>query len=304
MDPFHRSFEKLRELEHYLSGELTSQSIMNSMLCGAIAGMVAKTAIAPVERVKLSFQVSQEVFTLGGAWRHGRQIVRERGILSLWKGHLTTVVRVGPYAGINYSVHDYAEKAFKEQLHVASLPMIYKFLAGSIGGAMATMCTYPLDVLRIRVALLPGVTWASVVRQGGMFHGMAPTLLGIVPYSGTAWLTKQVLTEDVFPHVTGRAPALVEAFLLNAVAGLSGQLVTYPLDVVRRRMQMHIAHGAPHTPPASTWGSLTHLLATEGVRGLFKGYSLNVFKGPITLSLSLTTYDFLRNVLIRDDHRH
>jgi len=274
------------------------------MLCGAIAGMVAKTAIAPVERVKLTFQVSQEVFTLRGAIRHGQQIVKEQGIYSLWKGHLTNVVRVGPYAGINYSVHDYAEKAFKENLHVTSLPMIYKFLAGSIGGAVATVFTYPLDVLRIRVALIPGMTWVGVFRQGGLFHGMAPTLLGIVPYSGTAWLTKQVLTEDLFPHLAGRPPQLLEAFFLNAIAGLSGQLVTYPLDVVRRRMQMHIVYGAtPHLPPASIRESLRNLFASEGVRGLFKGYSLNVFKGPITLSLSLTTYDFLRNVLIRDDHK-
>jgi hypothetical protein len=36
-------------------------------------------------------------------------------------------------------------------------------------------------------------------------------------------------------------------------------------------------------------------LAEEGWRGLFKGFSLNIIKGPITLSLSLTTYDILRN---------
>ena len=34
-------------------------------------------------------------------------------------------------------------------------------------------------------------------------------------------------------------------------------------------------------------------MATEGLRGLAKGFSLNIIKGPITLSLSLTTYDIL-----------
>ena len=29
---------------------------------------------------------------------------------------------------------------------------------------------------------------------------------------------------------------------------------------------------------------------------MFKGYSLNIIKGPITLSLSLTTYDLLRGI--------
>ena len=39
--------------------------------------------------------------------------------------------------------------------------------------------------------------------------------------------------------------------------------------------------------------SLRHLFATEGIRGFSKGFSLNIIKGPITLSLSLTTYDLL-----------
>lgn len=41
--------------------------------------------------------------------------------------------------------------------------------------------------------------------------------------------------------------------------------------------------------------SLKYLLASEGLRGLAKGFSLNIIKGPITLSLSLTTYDLLIN---------
>ena len=40
---------------------------------------------------------------------------------------------------------------------------------------------------------------------------------------------------------------------------------------------------------------LQRLLKEEGVKGLTKGFSLNIIKGPITLSLSLTTYDYLRD---------
>ncbi len=44
---------------------------------------------------------------------------------------------------------------------------------------------------------------------------------------------------------------------------------------------------------------LRHLVSTEGWRGLSKGFSLNVIKGPIALSISLTTYDLLRGYINR-----
>jgi len=38
--------------------ELQSRDILNRILCGGVAGIVAKTVIAPAERVKMSFQVA------------------------------------------------------------------------------------------------------------------------------------------------------------------------------------------------------------------------------------------------------
>ena len=256
------------------------------------SGIVSKTAVAPVERVKLTFQISKEKFTLLGALNRGREIVNQGGIFQLWKGHSTTILRVAPFAGISYAGHDYTESFFLNHLKVQKLPMLYQFLAGSVGGGVATLCTYPLDVLRIRLALIPNLTWAKALEQPGLFHGIAPTLLGIIPYQGTAWCVKQSLNE-LFPKLAKRRPSVFESFVLNAVAGLSGQFVTYPLDVVRRRMQMHYRNHPSSNPP-SILSSLQHLFVTEGIPGMFKGYSLNIIKGPITLSLSLTTYDLLR----------
>jgi hypothetical protein len=48
---------------------------------------------------------------------------------------------------------------------------------------------------------------------------------------------------------------------------------------------------------------LRHLVETEGLRGLGKGFSLNIIKGPITLSLSFTTYDILRKHKFQDSER-
>ena len=234
--------------------------LYDSLLCGAVAGIAAKTVIAPAERIKISFQVTAKKFTLQNAFLEGRNIVKSDGVLSLWRGHSTTILRVAPYSGISYACHDFSEQMFKQMLHMDVLPPAYKFLAGSLGGVGGTVLTYPLDVLRVRLAL--GNSWSEAIKQGGMFQGLLPTLLGIIPYAGTAWLTKQTMLE-YYRTINGRKPSVFESVLINALAGLVlfppfpspflhssldnasffshrlfGQFVSYPLDIVRRRMQI------------------------------------------------------------------
>jgi len=193
-----------------------NRDVYESLLCGATAGIVAKTVIAPGDRIKMSFQVSSEKFTLYNAFLKGREIVTTRGVLSLWRGHSTTILRIAPYAGLSYAIHDFSENVFKKTLRTDVLPPQYKFLAGACAGVGGTVLTYPLDVLRVRLAI--GRTWAMSLKQGGLFQGLAPTLLGIVPYSGTAWLSKQTMME-YFPTVMHRKPTVAESVVINAIAG-------------------------------------------------------------------------------------
>ena len=166
----------------------------------------------------MSFQISMSKFSLIKAFNLGRNMLMTDGLFSLWKGHSTTIVRVAPFAGLNFLFHDYMELAFKKSLKVEQLPFIYKFMAGSFGGACATILTYPLDVLRVRLALIKNSTWISTFKQGGMYQGLFPTLLGIIPYSGTIWCVKQTL-QEAYPSVSGHDLTAAERFVLNGFAG-------------------------------------------------------------------------------------
>ncbi|RYG62538.1 solute carrier family 25 protein [archaeon] len=110
-----------------------------SLFAGAVAGIAAKTCIAPAERIKMSFQVSSEKFSWRKALERGHLMVVHEGPLSLWKGHSTTILRVAPYAGISYMAHDVAENFFKQLQGSNSVPPLYKFLAGSFGGVCGTI---------------------------------------------------------------------------------------------------------------------------------------------------------------------
>ena len=143
----------------------------------------------------------------------------------------------------------------------------------------------------MRLAL--GASWDQCMMQGGFFQGMLPTILGIVPYSGTAWLTKQSLTEIYLKENTLN-PNVVVSLAINTVAGIFGQFVTYPLDIIRRRMQVALPDREGRRLPFRR--VVRHLIHSEGVRGLGKGFSMNIVKGPISLSISLTVFDLLKSL--------
>ncbi len=84
--------------------------MMTNILCGGVAGVVAKTAVAPAERVKMSYQTTKDRFSLRAALHRGKDIIKKDGAISLWRGHSTTVLRVAPYAGFSYAFHDLAER--------------------------------------------------------------------------------------------------------------------------------------------------------------------------------------------------
>lgn len=80
----------------------------------------AKTAVAPLDRVKILFQASNPEFQkYSGSWtgmfRAAKDIYGETGVRGLLQGHSATLLRVFPYAAIKFMAYD--------QLHHVS--MIY-----------------------------------------------------------------------------------------------------------------------------------------------------------------------------------
>lgn len=139
-------------------GAIDKQSwgyVVRSGLAGGIAGCVAKTAIAPLDRVKILFQAQNPDFQkYSGKWlgvfTAGREIVNNQGIMALFQGHSATLLRIFPYAAIKYMAYD--------KLHFILMPTkdaetsSRLFLAGSASGVLSVFLTYPLELIRVRLA--------------------------------------------------------------------------------------------------------------------------------------------------------
>ena len=128
---------------------------------GGIAGVVSRTAIAPIERVKILYQVSHSSGTaVSSHWTSlAPKILREEGPAAFWKGNTAAVVRVVPYMSMTFLTYE----EYKATLTGLGVPKQASTLtAGSLAGVTAVILTYPLDLARATMAM-PSSPHASMV---------------------------------------------------------------------------------------------------------------------------------------------
>jgi len=194
-------------------------------------------------------------------------------------------------------------------------------------GLTAVVFTYPLDVIRARIAfqvssevMYTGVANAVqviVTREGGLtalYRGIVPTMMGIAPYAGLSFYTYETLKSYLLNHMCHIAGTpcpgndgshvltLPAKLLCGGFAGAIAQTVSYPLDVARRRMQLSEMLSSPHKFN-SLYTTLELVLREHGVRrGLYRGLCINYMKVTPTVSISFTTYDLLKQWMGLDTH--
>eukprot|EP00520_Triparma_pacifica_P019599 CAMPEP_0118654590 /NCGR_PEP_ID=MMETSP0785-20121206/12474_1 /TAXON_ID=91992 /ORGANISM="Bolidomonas pacifica, Strain CCMP 1866" /LENGTH=131 /DNA_ID=CAMNT_0006547267 /DNA_START=790 /DNA_END=1181 /DNA_ORIENTATION=+ len=129
-----------------------------------------------------------------------RTIVRTEGLGGLWKGNFVMMIRVFPYAGVQFMVFDHMKSYFTSQS--GGMTPTRSLISGSAAGLTSTVFTYPLDLARARLAVsrCNGVggfrnVLTELYKDGftSMYRGIIPTVVGMVPYAGLAFTTNDIL---------------------------------------------------------------------------------------------------------------
>lgn len=317
----------------------------------------AKSVVAPLDRVKILFQAANPQFakyvgSWAGVFTVMRNIYRDEGPTGLYRGHSATIMRIFPYAAIKFLAYEQIRAVI---IHSPDHETpIRRLVSGSLAGVTSVFFTYPLELIRVRMAFntkhdhrsgflhtlrkiyaehpapcppAPAATshlgpvaavqaaekvavdtLHKVAPRGGLlnfYRGFSPTILGMLPYAGMSFLTHDT-AGDVLRHpalasyTTNPKPAGYPVgkpnplkswaeLLAGGIAGLVSQSSSYPLEVIRRRMQVGGAVGDGHRLHIRETARLIY--KERGFRGFWVGLTIGYAKVVPMVAVSFFVYE-------------
>ena len=263
------------------AGRLVATAAMDwkDAFAGAVSGVTTRFVVAPLDVVKIRLQLqviakSRHAEDRSRTRYHGilqslRLIAREEGTRSLWKGNLAAELLWGGYMGTQFLIYRALQRVLvtgQEQSEIQEQGSFKSTdaLCGGLAGGFATGMTYPFDLIRTRLAAQPepkvyrGLLHAGtsiVEHEGarGLYRGLAPALIAVVPYMGIQFAVYEALKRRL--HIrSGAKPGdsggqgrggdgggVWGHLVCGCAAGCISKLLTLPLDVTKKRLQISSA---------------------------------------------------------------
>jgi solute carrier family 25 phosphate transporter 23/24/25/41 len=262
---------------------------------------------------------------------------QEEGLRGFMRGNGINCLRIVPYSAVQFTTYEQLKKWFTAH-GTKELDILKRLTAGALAGLTSVCSTYPLDLVRSRLSIatasislaaqappLPIASSSSVVKdasrmvspaytkadltilgmtlkimreEGGLralYRGLITTGVGVAPYVGINFAAYETLRGLMTPPGKTTVPRKLAC---GALAGSVSQTLTYPFDVLRRKMQVTgMKNGS--IKYSGALDALRGVLRTEGVGGLYRGLWPNLLKVAPSIATSFYTYELVKEFLIR-----
>lgn len=294
------------------------EQLASDLLIGGTVGAIAKTIMAPVERVKLLMQTqdSNPAVIRGEVQRYSsigdcfKRVNAEQGLAAFWRGNLVNCLRYAPQQGSALAFNDFLNKLFPAYNSHTDFWKSFaaKLTSGGLAGALANTICYPFDFARTRLASdlkggkpqFKGITdciMTTVRNQGitGLYTGWLVTCMGAFVYrAGQLGCFKQI--QDLNPWQADKGLiGGISSFCAVTVARTVVMPFNYPFDTVRRRMMLESEKPLAERNYKGSWDCFKKVLTNEGTKGMYKGMVPELFRG-VGGSLVVVAYDRIKMI--------
>lgn len=300
------------------SGGRGTLNVAKHLWAGAVAAMVSRTFVAPLERLKLEYIVRGEQKNL---FELVKTIAASQGLRGFWKGNFVNILRTAPFKSINFYAYDTYRKQLLRLSGNEETTNFERFLAGAAAGITATVLCIPMDTIRT-VMVAPGGealggligAFRHMIHTEGFFSlykGLVPSIISMAPSGAVFYGVYDILKAAYLRSAEGKRRlrnmkqkgdklnALeqlelgpIRTLIYGAIAGACAEATTYPFEVVRRQLQMQV-----RATKMSALQTCVKIVDQGGIPALYAGLIPSLLQVLPSAAISYLVYEFMKIVL-------
>ncbi|XP_057970539.1 probable mitochondrial adenine nucleotide transporter BTL3 isoform X2 [Malania oleifera] len=309
------AIKKDNKVEVRKSGALNTTK---HLWAGAVAAMVSRTFVAPLERLKLEYIVRGEQKNL---FELIQTIAATQGLKGFWKGNFINILRTAPFKAINFYAYDTYRNHLMKFSGNEETTNFERFVAGAAAGITATLLCLPMDTIRTKIVAPGGEALGGVIgafrhtiqTEGflSLYRGLGPSIISMAPSGAVFYGVYDILKSAYLHSPEGRKRiqrmkqgdqelnALeqlelgpIRTLLYGAIAGACSEAATYPFEVVRRQLQMQV-----RATKMSALATCVKIVEQGGVPALYAGLIPSLLQVLPSAAISYFVYEFMKIVL-------
>ncbi|PVV03896.1 hypothetical protein BB560_001603 [Smittium megazygosporum] len=257
---------------------------VREFVSGTVGGWALVVVGHPFDTIKVRIQTQPSPPIYKNAIDCLQKTVSKEGFSGLYKGAASPLLGIGFCNAIVFTSNGFFKKLLADQNNTTpdQLSLANKALAGSLAGFAMALLNCPVELLKVKLQvqtdkkLYSGVIDCGVksVREHGfraLFRGLPITIMRDMPalgcYFGTYEFCKLYSTRFSSLSTPQGSPSQFAMFMSGGIAGVVSWLLSYPLDMLKSRMQMNY-----------TYKSLGHTFSAMRTEAQSRGYSI-FYKG-------------------------
>lgn len=248
-----------------MAAEENGAGFVQNLFAGWLAGIGQVIVGQPFDAVKVRLQTSQRY---SNSLQCLREITRNDGICSFYRGSSSPLLGVGLISAVQFSSKEYFFN-------------YGAFCSGVLSGTIGSVFICPFEALRIKMQLSSQklTLWRTIKSIGvvGCYRGFASTLLRESLGMGCYFWTYERGTELI-----GDSP--YSPFVAGGVAGMAYWSSIYPIDVVKTCMQSCTSLSCYSYPKI-----IRHLWKTNGY---FRGIGPCLLRAVPVNAVAFCIYEF------------